>query len=90
MKMTYETSDRVSSRGKTVFGVGCGALLILLLIFACIGGWLFPYTVNTWLEYTGKEPTVAFWHGMIAGFIPGIGQLIVPAALITWFLMLFL
>jgi hypothetical protein len=75
---------------KKVFGIGCGLLILIMLAFACLGGWLFPYTVNSWLEYAGKEPQVKFWMGMIAGFVPGVGQLLIPAALITWMLMLFL
>ena len=64
--------------------------VLVLAVFACLGGWLFPYTVNSWLEYADREPVIEFWHGAIVGFVPPFGQLLVPAAVVTWILMLIL
>ena len=65
-------------------------LLITLAIFAAVGGFLWPYTINSWLVFFGKDPTIVFWQGALLGFCPGIGQVSIPAAVITWILMLFL
>lgn len=75
---------------KKFLGLGCGAIIVVMLVFACIGGWLVPYTLNTWLVFLGHAPKVVFWQGALIGFVPVIGQLMVPAAVFTWILMLFL
>lgn len=64
--------------------------LFILALFALIGALLWPYTLNTWLEYFGKPQTIVMWQGALLGFCPVIGQLTIPAAIITWILMLFL
>lgn len=60
---------------------------VIVLICAILGAWLWPYTINTWLIYAGREPCVMAWHGALLGFCPFIGQATVPAAIITWVLM---
>ena len=65
-------------------------VLVVLAISALIGGFTWPYTINTWLEFFGKEPVIQFWHGCLLGFVPYLGQASIPAAVITWILMLFL
>lgn len=65
-------------------------IVILLVISAVIGGFLWPYTLNAWLVYAGKAAVVKFWHGALLGFCPWIGQLSIPLAVITWIAMLFL
>jgi hypothetical protein len=75
---------------KLVYGMSGGAVLIFLLINAVIGGLLWPYTLNTWLVFFGKAAVIKFWHGMILGFVPFLGQATIPVAVITWVLMLFL
>ena len=57
---------------------------------AAIGMFLWPYTLNTWLEFVGKPAVVVWWHGALLGFAPVLGQLSIPAAIATWILMLFL
>lgn len=67
-----------------------GAWVVILVIGAILGAWLWPYSLNTWLEYLGKAPVVVWWHGVILGLIPFTGPLTIPVAVITWILMLFL
>ena len=63
---------------------------IMLLVGGIVGAFLWPYTLNTWLEFLGKAPAIVWWQGALLGFIPFIGHLTIPAAIITWILMLFL
>lgn len=69
----------------------CGGVLIFFLLFsALIGGFTWPYTINTWLLYFNNPQRIVFWQGMLLGFCPYLGQASIPAAAITWLLMLFL
>jgi hypothetical protein len=70
--------------------IGFIGFLIVCMITAAIGAWLFPYTINSWLVFLGKTPKVVWWHGALLGFAPFIGQLCIPLAVCTWILMLFL
>lgn len=72
------------------FGIGCTLLLIILAISAAVGSITWPYTLNTWLVFFGKTPSVTWWQGALLGFCPYIGQVSIPAALVTWAAMLFL
>ncbi len=71
-----------------------GGVSTLIIIFAAIfftlGALLWPYTINTWLIYANKQPVVEWWMGGLMGIVPGIGQSCLPAAFITFILMLFL
>ena len=67
-----------------------GCLMILIIVSAIINGVAFPYTINSWLIYFGKEPVVLWWQGVLLGLVPGIGHLSIIFAVITWILMLFL
>lgn len=68
--------------------------LFVLLFFwglsVLIGAFLWPYAINEWLVYAGKEPTCRWWHGAGLGAIPGFGPFCVPIAIVTWIAMLFL
>ena len=64
--------------------------LIIMIISAAIGAWLWPYSINTWLIFFDKTPQIVWWHGILLGFCPLIGQSTIPIAVITWILMLFL
>lgn len=64
--------------------------LVILSISGVIGGFCWPYTVNTWLVHTGNDPAIGFWHGFGMGYVPVLGQLSIPAAVVTWVLKLFL
>jgi len=73
-----------------VFG---GMSLFLIIAFSltfCIGAWLWPYTINSWLVYSGKPEAVEWWMGGLMGLVPGVGQSCIPAAFITFVLMLFI
>ena len=69
--------------------VGIGILLILV-ISALIGAICWPYTINSWLAFFGKTPKIVWWQGALLGFVPWLGQASIPAAVITWVLMMFL
>lgn len=70
--------------------INCGCLIIILLISIITGAFLWPYTINTWLSYFGKPAAIKMWQGALMGFVPFLGQATIPAAFITWILMLFL
>lgn len=66
---------------------------VFFLIFGIsfvVGAILWPYTINTWLVYAGKPPGIEWWMGGLIGFVPGLGQFSIPAAVLTWITMLFL
>ena len=65
-------------------------LLIVGLLSFIVGGFLWTYTINSWLAYVGKEPGIVFWQGGLIGLVPYLGQVSIPVAVITWILMLFL
>ena len=67
-----------------------GLWLAVIAFVAVVGGFLWPYTINSWLVYTGKPPSVEFWHGALLGLVPGIGQSCIPAAVLTWIAFLFI
>ena len=78
--------DRIEHTKKTVIRL----VVYAFIIFLIIGTLLWPYTINTWLIYYDKDPTMLWWHGTLFSLVPGIGQLAFLAAAITWVLMLFL
>ena len=65
-------------------------LLFICLITALVGGLTWPYSIEQWAAYLGNDVDVHFWQGAILGFIPGVGQISIPFAVITWILMLIL
>ena len=65
-------------------------VLFVLIICAFVGALLWPYTINTWLVFFEKTPSITWWHGALLGFCPFIGQATIPIAIVTWILMLFL
>lgn len=77
----------MNNRGAHEAGI---AVVFILIVCAVVGALLWPYTINTWLVFFGKQATVVWWHGMLMGFCPGLGQATIPAAVITWMLMLFI
>jgi len=64
--------------------------VVFWLICVCAGAVLWPYTLNTWLEFLGRPATVLWWHGLILGLLPIVSQLTFPAAVVTWVVMLFI
>lgn len=74
-------------------GNGIVFLIVVLTVMALcslIGGFLWPYTINTWLVFFGKQPHIVFWQGALLGFCPILGQATIPCAIATWILMMFL
>ncbi|MEE9579943.1 MAG: hypothetical protein V3V74_01335 [Nitrosomonadaceae bacterium] len=71
-------------------GIFTVVIMVVACIFFAIGTLLWPYTINTWLIYSDKPPQVEWWMGGLMGIVPGIGQMCIPAAFITFILMLFL
>jgi hypothetical protein len=65
-------------------------IVSILIASAILGGFLWPYTLNSWLSYAGKPPTISFWVGALLGACPCIGQLSIPAAVATFVLLLFI
>lgn len=63
---------------------------VVLIVFLLIGAYLWPYSINSWLSFFGKEAIVTWWQGALLGVCPGIGQVSIPVAFFTWVLMLFL
>ena len=75
---------------KYIMGMGFAIGLLLFLILIALGAITWPYTVNTWLIYAGKEPQLLWWHGALMGIVPGFGQLAILGAIVTWILMMFI
>ena len=75
---------------KGLVGMGCGLLLLILTLSGIIGIFCWPYTINHWLVFMGKEPSIVWWQGFLLGYVPYVGQISIPAVFITWILMLFL
>ncbi len=67
-----------------------GIWIIVLIVSAIIGAMLWPYTINTWLVYFNKPPVFTWYYGALLGFVPYIGQLTIPLAVLTWIIMMFL
>ena len=65
-------------------------VVVILAVCAAIGAVLWPYTLNSWLVFFDKAPVITAFHGMLLGFCPVIGQATIPAAVVTWILMLFI
>ena len=79
-------SYRSSGTGAAAFVV----FVVVMFIGAAIGAFTWPYTINTWLTFLGKEPVVVWWQGSLLGFVPFVGHASIPASVITWVLMLFI
>lgn len=73
-----------------IIGVQVIMWVCMSIIMGIIGIFLWPYSINTWLEFIGKEPVFTATQGFILGLIPGIGWSSIAIAVFTWILMLFL
>ena len=50
---------------------GLGVMIfILLAISGRIGAFCWPYTINTWLVFFDKPPSIVWWHGFLLGYVP--------------------
>ena len=66
------------------------AIPLILLAGPVLGALCWPYVVNTWLVYAEKPAGLLRWHGALMGVIPPFGYLSIPAAILTWIMMMFL
>lgn len=90
MKELFKLGAELFKLGLALFSLGILPIIIVLSIFGIIGGFCFPYALNSWLVFFGKAPTVVFWQGFLLGIIPYIGQSSIPIAIITFIVMLIL
>lgn len=65
-------------------------LLLFFVIGPIIGAICWPYAINYWLVFAGKAVAVHWWQGALLGFVPGLGQLALPLAILTWIISLFM
>ena len=76
---------------KTTTVLGTFELFLLSeLLSMFISSFTFPYVLNTWLEFFGKDPVVLWWHGAILGIFAKYAACMIPGAMFTWIFMLFL
>lgn len=81
----------MSIKGGFAIAGGMGFIWLFFVALAfIIGAILWPYTINSWLVYAGKPPCIEWWHGGLIGLVPAFGQFSIPAAIITWILMMIL
>lgn len=76
------------SLGASMASFGCLVVIGLLLLSGIVGAFLWPYSLNAWLVFFGKQPNVVWWHGFVLGITPYFGQASIPVAIITWILMM--
>lgn len=75
---------------KTTAGIGCLGILVVLIISAAVGAICWTYAINSWLEFAQKPARIVWWQGALIGFCPAVGQLSIPAAVLTFIVMLFI
>ena len=66
-----------------------GSLLVVLFMFI-LGGFLWPYTIHTIGAMLGRDVSISFWVGGLLTLLPWFDRLMVPAAVITWIVSLFI
>lgn len=69
---------------------GFALFLVLILLGPILGAFLWPYTINAWLVYTGKEPAFLWWYGALLGFLPFLNPIIIVGSIGTFIAMMFL
>ena len=68
-------------------------LVVLFIAMACLfimSAILWPYTINKWLVYFGKSPVFKWYYGGFLSFFDFFNKIVIPAAILTWILMMFL
>ena len=86
--MTPEQQQLLITKKKIEFYTKSAILFITSGLF---GGFLFPYVINTWLDFAGKpENHIHYYQGFLLGLIPYVGQSSPALALITWLIFLFI
>lgn len=69
---------------------GSVAILVIALIVVYVSALCWDYSVSFWLVQAGKPDTFSFWHGVGISCVPGIGQLSMPIAAVTFIASFFL
>lgn len=64
--------------------------LFVIAVNCAISAFVWPYAINFWLVFSDREPVIVWWHGVLIGLCPGLGQLGIPAAIMTFILSLIL
>lgn len=59
--------------------IDCGCLTYIL------GLWLWPYSINSWLQLGGHESVVYWYHSLIIGIF--FNSLLLPFTIFTWICM---
>lgn len=62
--------------------------VVLVVFWVLVNAILWPYTINTWLEYLGREGVIQWWQGVLIGLVPVVNKFVIGAAIITFILML--
>ena len=78
---------------RLILGIGSFGTFFIICAFGvsvALGAVCWPYTINTWLVFADRPPTVLWWHGALMGLVPGLGQLAILTAIATWIIMLFI
>lgn len=73
--------------------IGIVAIVALCLLYTAIAGLLgfaADYAISFWLKWAGRPDNFKWVHGFLICLIPGIGQLSLPAAIITFVISFFL
>lgn len=63
---------------------------LALLFWVLVNALCWPYTINSWLEYLGRDAAVVWWQGALIGFVPVVNKFAIGAAILTFILMMIL
>lgn len=74
----------------TTIAIALVLIICWVSLVGCLFGICWTYSLNIWLTYFDKPTIELFWTGWILGVVPGIGQLGLPLAVITFITHLFL
>lgn len=66
------------------FGLGWLTVLGILAIGFVLGGLCFKYVINFWLGVAGQPADFSFIAGALIGLIPGLGEMALLFAGITY------
>ena len=64
--------------------------VIFWFLSGIVGMFTWPYAINSWLLFAGKEATCTMLNGFLLGMVPVLGRWGLPVAVVTWLAMLFL
>ena len=69
-------------------GAGTAVFVAVVLVSFAIGAVLWPYSIDSWALYLGHATSIPWYAGGVLGIIPGVGQMSIPVAAVTWVLMM--